>query len=209
MIRARGRDGSILELEHELVGAHQGWNILAGCAALEFLGVSPAELRRAAASFRGVKRRAELRGEVAGIRVYDDFAHHPTAIRGTLEGFRELYPHRRIWAVLEPRSNTMRRRVFQTDLAASFDAADGVWLREVPNPEKVPAGERLDVGRLARDLVAKGIAARSFPDAGAILADLLPGLAEGDLVVVLSNGGFEGIHERILQGLAGHDGEAR
>jgi UDP-N-acetylmuramate: L-alanyl-gamma-D-glutamyl-meso-diaminopimelate ligase len=209
MIRARRPDGSTLELVHELVGAHQGWNILAGCAALELLGVSPAELKRAVASFRGVKRRAELRGEVAGIRVYDDFAHHPTAIRGTLEGFRELDPGRRIWAVVEPRSNTMRRRVFQTDLAASFDAADGVWLREVPDPEKVPPDERLDVGRLARDLVARGIPARSFPDAGAIIADLLPELGEGDLVVVLSNGGFEGIHERLLQGLARHHGEAR
>ncbi len=202
-VRARGPGGRALDLSHELVGAHQPWNLLAAAAALGELGLSDAEIEGAVATFRGVKRRAELRGEAAGVRVYDDFAHHPTAIRGTLEGFRERYPGRRLWAVAEPRSNTMRRRVFQEALADAFGAADRVCLREVPDPEKVPEAERLDVGRLAVALTARGVPAQDFPDAGAIIAHLVPRLAPGDIVAVLSNGSFENLHDRLLEALAG------
>jgi len=202
-VRVRGPRGQRLELGHGLVGAHQTWNLLAAVAALDVFGVAPEQVEQAVSSFRGVKRRAELRGEAGGVRVYDDFAHHPTAIRGTLEGFRDRYPDRRIWAVVEPRSNTMRRRVFQDALVSSFDAADGVWFREVPNPEKVPEAERLDVERLALQISERGVPARAFPDAAAIVEDLAPRLAEGDVVAVLSNGGFEGIHDRILGALGG------
>jgi UDP-N-acetylmuramate: L-alanyl-gamma-D-glutamyl-meso-diaminopimelate ligase len=201
-VSARGPGGVAVELSHQLVGAHQAWNVLAASAALHTVGLTVGELERVVASFPGVKRRAELRGKVGGISVYDDFAHHPTAIRGTLEGFRERYRENRIWAVVEPRSNTMRRRVFQETLIAAFDAADAVLLREAPNPEKVPADQRLDVDQLARDVTGRNVRAEVFPDAAAIVVDLLPRLAAGDVVVVLSNGGFEGIHERILDGLA-------
>jgi len=200
-VRVRGPGGRTLDLSHELVGAHQPWNVLAAVAALAELGLSDRELEKGVASFRGVKRRAELRGEAAGVRVYDDFAHHPTAIRGTLEGFRERYPDHRLWAVVEPRSNTMRRRVFQGALAESFGAADRVCLREVPNPEKVAAAERLDVGLLAAELRGRGIQAQALSDAASIVAHLLPELRAGDVVAVLSNGGFEGIHERLLEAL--------
>jgi len=200
-LRVRGPGGRVLEFSHGLIGVHQPWNLLAAVAALAELGLEDRELERAVGSFRGVKRRAELRGEVGGVLVYDDFAHHPTAIRGTLEGFRERYPDRRLWAVVEPRSNTMRRQVFQEALAAAFDAADRVCLREVPNPGKVATEERLDVGRLARELDGRGVQARAFPDAPAIVDYLLAHLRSGDVVAVLSNGGFEGLHDRLLEGL--------
>jgi len=200
-LRVRGPGGRVLDLAHGLIGVHQPWNILAAVAALAELGLEDEELERAVASFRGVKRRAELRGEVDGVLVYDDFAHHPTAIQGTLEGFRERYPDRCLWAVVEPRSNTMRRSVFQQALAVVFDVADQVCLREVPNPGKVPEGERLDVDRLARELDSRGVPARAFADAAAIVAYLLENLRSGDVVAVLSNGGFEGLHDRLLEGL--------
>lgn len=201
-LKVRGPGGRSLELAHDLVGTHQPSNLLAAAAALAELGLSDREVEKAVASFRGVKRRAELRGEVAGVRVYDDFAHHPTAIRGILEGFRERYPQARLWAVAEPRSNTMRRRVFQQALAEAFGAADRVCLREVPDPAKVPEAERLDVGRLAAAITAGGVPAQAFPDAAAIVEHLAPLLAPGDVVAVLSNGGFEGIHDRLLHALA-------
>lgn len=196
------RQGSApLELRHGLVGRHQAWNLLAAVAAASGLGAGGDVIQEAVAAFRGVKRRAELRGEVRGIRVYDDFAHHPTALRSTLEGFRDLYPDKKIWALVEPRSNTMRRKIFQGDLVAAFDSVDEVCLRNVPHSEKVPPGELLDVAQLAWDLVARGVNARVFPDAAAIAEAVLARVAPGDVIVVLSNGGFEGIHETLLQGL--------
>jgi UDP-N-acetylmuramate: L-alanyl-gamma-D-glutamyl-meso-diaminopimelate ligase len=133
--------------------------------------------------------------------VYDDFAHHPTAIRGTLRGFRDRFPESRIWAVLEPRSNTMRRARFQADLADVFEDADRVCLRVVPDPGKTAVDDRLDVAALARAVTGSGVPAAAFPDATAIVAHLVPRARPGDLVVVLSNGGFEGIHEELLDAL--------
>jgi UDP-N-acetylmuramate: L-alanyl-gamma-D-glutamyl-meso-diaminopimelate ligase len=198
----RGPAGSRLELRHHLVGRHQCWNLLAATAAAAWFGVDAAQLEAAAASFRGVKRRAELRGEAWRVPVYDDFAHHPTAIRSTLEGFRDRFPERRIWALVEPRSNTMRRRIFQAALSDAFGAADEVCLRAVPNPEKVTGAGMLDVERLAADLRERGTSACVLPDAAAIAAHVLAGLRPGDVIVVMSNGGFEGIHDRLLQELA-------
>ncbi len=200
-VEVRGPGGVRLDLRHGLIGAHQVWNLLASAAALTEAGLGPGEVEEAVAAFRGVKRRAELRGEVAGVLVYDDFAHHPTAILGTLQGFRHRYPDRRVWAVFEPRSNTLRRRVFQEALAGAFDPADAVCLRDVPNADKVRPEERLDVGRLARAVRERGRPAEAFPDAAAIVAYLLPRLRSGDVVAVLSNGGFEGIHGLLLEGL--------
>jgi UDP-N-acetylmuramate: L-alanyl-gamma-D-glutamyl-meso-diaminopimelate ligase len=197
----RGPEGLECELSHGLVGRHQAWNLLAAAAACSRLGVSLSTLQGAVAPFRGVKRRAELRGEAGGVRVYDDFAHHPTAIRGTLEGFRDRYPERRLWAIAEPRSNTMRRKVFQEALSSAFDQADEVCLRQVPQPEKLPPDERLDVDLLVGDLARRGLGAGAFPDAAAIAAHVLERAAPGDVLIVLSNGGFEGIHELLLQGL--------
>jgi len=200
-LAVRGPGGLCLELRHGLVGSHQGWNLLAALAATAVYGLDPVQMVEGAATFPGVKRRAELRGEAAGVAVYDDFAHHPTAIRGTLAGFRERFPGRRLWAVLEPRSNTMRRGLFQGELATAFADADRVCLRAVPDADKAPAGDRLDVTALAQAVTDSGVPAEAFPDAGAILAYLVPRVRSGDVVVVLSNGGFEGIHGRLLAAL--------
>ncbi len=200
-VEVEGPGGAAMRLEHSLVGSHQPWNLLAAAASLAFAGVSPEVFCRAVSTFPGVRRRAELRGEARGVSVYDDFAHHPTAIRTTLEGFRDRFPDRRIWAVVEPRSNTMRRRVFQEALVGCFHAADRVCLRSVPNPDKVPPDERLDVDRLARDLRRRGIEARWFSDASGIVAHVAERAEPGDVVVVLSNGGFEHIHDRLLAAL--------
>ncbi len=200
-VAVRGPAGDVGEVRHPLVGRHQAWNVLAAAAALDAVGLPPEAFAAATRVFGGVRRRAELRGEARGVAVYDDFAHHPTAIRGTLEGFRDRFPGRRLWAVAEPRSNTMRRRVFQDALAGAFDAADRVCVRQVPAPHKVPPAERLDVDRLVRDLAGRGVAADAFPDAAAIVARVAAEARPGDVVVVLSNGGFEGIHDRLLAAL--------
>jgi UDP-N-acetylmuramate: L-alanyl-gamma-D-glutamyl-meso-diaminopimelate ligase len=200
-LRVAGPEGFEAEISHEMVGSHQGWNILAGVIACRRFGLDAGAIASGIKSFPGVKRRAEKRGVEGGVTVFDDFAHHPTAIRTTLSGFRELYPGRRIFALLEPRSNTMRRAVFQEALETSFADADFVAIREVPNPEKVPGGKVLDVRELAGTISGSGVPAEVFPDAGAIIDRVLREAGEGDVVVVLSNGGFEDIHERLLSAL--------
>jgi UDP-N-acetylmuramate: L-alanyl-gamma-D-glutamyl-meso-diaminopimelate ligase len=200
-IAVRGPGGMEFVAEHTLVGSHQGWNLLAAMAAAAEYGLDADQLVNGVRTFPGVRRRAELRGEVGGVQVFDDFAHHPTAIRGTLTGFRERFPGRRIWALLEPRSNTMRRARFQEALAEGFTAVDEVCIREVPDPEKAPAGDRLDVHALASAIAAQGPDAHAFPDAAAIVSYVAGRAKAGDVVVVLSNGGFEGIHETLLAAL--------
>jgi len=193
-----GPDGFDLSLEHTLVGAHQGWNLLAAVAVAKAFNVAPDVVAGAVKSFAGVKRRAEKVGEAGGVTVFDDFAHHPTAIKSTLEGFRGLFPGRRIWAVVEPRSNTMRRRVFAQSLPESFADADFTLIRRVPDPEKVSAADLLDVDAISAAISARGTPSAVFEDAGAIVEHLRINAQGGDVVVVLSNGGFEGIHGRIL-----------
>ena len=197
-VRITGPGNFEVETEHSLIGRHQGWNLLAAIAAASAMGVDAKGIAEATASFRGVRRRGELRGEARGIKVYDDFAHHPTAIKSTLEGFRDAFAGRRIIAVVEPRSNTMRRPVFHKPLAEAFDSADRLFIHEVHNPQKCGAEGVLDVAELAANVSARGTKATRHPDAGAILASLSGELLEGDIVVILSNGGFEGIHERLL-----------
>lgn len=198
-----GPDGYRTELLHSLVGTHQPWNVMAALAACRAYGVGPEAAAKAVGAFAGVKRRAEKVGEAAGVAVFDDFAHHPTAIASTLAGFRALYPERRIWAVVEPRSNSMRRRVFAESLPKSFADADFVLMRQVPDPGKVPDGQLLDVDAIVDSIAATGKPAASFADAGAIIAHLTPLAKNGDVVVVLSNGGFEGIHGKLLSALGG------
>lgn len=193
-----GPEGYSAVVNHTLVGTHQGWNILAALAACRSYGVGPECAQKAVASFRGVKRRAEKVGEAGGITVFDDFAHHPTAIASTLAGFRALFPDRKLWVAVEPRSNTMRRRVFAESLPKSFTDADFVLMRQVPDPGKVPDGQLLDVESIVAAICASGKPAWAFPDADAIVAHLVDKAAPGDVVVVLSNGGFEGIHKKLL-----------
>lgn len=196
-----GPGGYRAELTHTLVGGHQGWNLLAALAASASFGVDAEKAARAVADFAGVKRRAEKVGEAGGVTVFDDFAHHPTAIKSTLAGFRALFPGRRIIAAVEPRSNTMRRKIFAESLPGAFADADAVLLRAVPDAEKVPDGQLLDVGEVARRTSEAGIPASVFPDAGAIIEKIAAEARKGDVVVILSNGGFEGIHKRLLAAL--------
>jgi len=177
-------------------------NAVGAIAVLAALGVPPAEALAALPRFRGVKRRQEVRGEVRGITVLDDFAHHPTAVRETLAGLRAGYPGRPLVAVFEPRSNTSRRTVFQRDYAAAFDAADRVVVAGVPAaPIYSATGEVTELfsaEQLAADLRARGKDAVAKDGVDAIVAHLASRCAPGDVVVTLSNGGFGGIWEKLL-----------
>jgi UDP-N-acetylmuramate: L-alanyl-gamma-D-glutamyl-meso-diaminopimelate ligase len=147
--------------------------------------------------FRSVKRRLEVKAELYGITIIDDFAHHPTAIAQTLKAVRTRYPGRRLWAVLEPRSNTLRRKVFQHELAQSLAIADEVVLAAVFKSEGIPEPERLDPATVVADLVAVGRPARLLGNADEVVNSIAPDLRSGDVVAILSNGGFGGIYEKL------------
>jgi len=159
-------------------------------------------IQRALASFTGVARRQELRGEVNGIKVIDDFGHHPTAIRETLFALRHRYPGRKIWAIFEPRSNTTRRAIFQRALPEALKLADGVIVAGVAHLDQLPAGDRLDPERVVQSIQECGIPAFYEPCVNDILHRVKPLARTGDVIVVFSNGGFEGIHQRLLTELA-------
>ena len=138
---------------------------------------------------------------VNDITVMDDFGHHPTAIRETLRGLRQRYPGKRLWAVFEPRSNTSRRNVLQAELIGALTEADGSVVAAVANPEKVPEGQRLDTDAVAKAVTAAGKACFFEPDTAAIVARLKEQTRPGDVIVVFSNGGFDGIHQKLLSAL--------
>ena len=182
-------------------GLHNGLNALAVIALLVHLGFPFAAVTAGLATFEGVKRRQQIRGVVGGITVVDDFAHHPTAVRETLNALRLAWPENRLVVVFEPRTNSSRRAVFQTEYAGVFSRADAVLIREPLPLETLPVQEQFSSQQLASDLCAQGIKAQAFADTEAILAALIPSCQPGDVVVILSNGGFDGIHERLLAGL--------
>jgi len=173
---------------------------MAICAA-RFYGVPSDTIRAAVASFRGVRRRQEVRGHARGIRVIDDFGHHPTAIAHTLAGLRHQYPDGKLWAVFEPRSNTTRRAVFQHALPEAFAGADGVVLARVARLEQIPEGERLNPEAVVEAIRAAGKPAFYEPDTESILERVALLAGEGDTVVIFSNGGFDNIHARLLERL--------
>ena len=190
------------ELELPMAGQHNALNATAAAALAAGQGVPAAAIQAALRSFKSVKRRLEVRAEVAGITVIDDFAHHPTAIRETLRALRAAYPGRRLWAVLEPRSNTLRRNVFERELIESLALADQVVLASVFNSGAVPERERLEPVQVVRALQHQGIAAALCADADAIVAEITPRLQEGDVVAILSNGGFGGIYDKLPLAIA-------
>jgi UDP-N-acetylmuramate: L-alanyl-gamma-D-glutamyl-meso-diaminopimelate ligase len=173
-------------------------NAAMAIAAAHFYQIPLPAIAQAVGEFRGVKRRQEKRGEANGVAVIDDFGHHPTAMRETLRGMRHQYPGRRLWALFEPRSNTTRRAVFQKDLPDALGEADGVFVAQVAALEQIPAAERLHPEQVVADITARGIPAYYEPDADAIVARLKPLLRPGDVVIVFSNGGFGGIHQKLL-----------
>jgi UDP-N-acetylmuramate: L-alanyl-gamma-D-glutamyl-meso-diaminopimelate ligase len=186
-----------------LAGEFNVRNALAVVTCARHCGVPDPVIQRALETFRGVRRRMEVVGEAAGVTVVDDFAHHPTAIRETLRALRLRFPGRRLWAVFEPRSNTTRRRVFQAELPAALAEADAVIVAQVAALERIPPAERLDPARVIADLRGLGRPAEYLPDVPRILEFLTGALRPGDVVAVLSNGGFGQIHRRLLAALAG------
>jgi UDP-N-acetylmuramate: L-alanyl-gamma-D-glutamyl-meso-diaminopimelate ligase len=185
------------EFEFPLAGEYNVLNATAAAAMAAHYGIAPELIAKGLRSFRSVKRRLEVKAEVQGITIIDDFAHHPTAILQTLQALRTRYPGRRLWAVLEPRSNTLRRRVFQDELAKSLAVADEIVVAEIFKSEAIPEEDRLDATAVVHALETAGKPARLEANADAIVASVAPELREGDVVAILSNGGFGGIYEKL------------
>ena len=185
------------ELEMQLAGEHNALNATAAAALALGRGVSKEAIEGALASFKSVKRRLEVRAEIGGITVIDDFAHHPTAIRETLRALRAVYPQGRLWAVLEPRSNTLRRKVLAAELVESLRGADRVMLAGVYQQQRIPEDERLQPEDVVQALNAAGTPAELCADVEAIVDKIAPQLKAGDVVAILSNGGFDGIYEKL------------
>jgi len=185
------------EPEMHFAGEHNALNATAAAALAAGGGIPASAIVEALATFKSVKRRLELRAQIDGITLIEDFAHHPTAIRETLRTLRSIYPKARLWAVLEPRSNTLRRKVLEADLVASLRLADRVVLAGVYQQQRIPEAERLHPDEVVGSLNAAGTPTELFPDADAIVAAVAPRLASGDVVAILSNGGFEGIYEKL------------
>jgi UDP-N-acetylmuramate: L-alanyl-gamma-D-glutamyl-meso-diaminopimelate ligase len=192
------RNGELwAELEFSLAGEYNVWNATAAAAMAFGYGISKQDIAAALRTFKSVKRRLEVKAEVSGIVIIDDFAHHPTAIAGTLKALRDRYPAARLWAILEPRSNTLRRRVLQADLARSLAVADEIVIAGVFRSEAVPEQERLQLPELAQDIQRLGRRVQLIDDADAIAATVAPEMRSGDVVAILSNGGFGGIYEKL------------
>jgi UDP-N-acetylmuramate: L-alanyl-gamma-D-glutamyl-meso-diaminopimelate ligase len=180
-----------------LAGEHNALNATAAAALAAGQGIPAEPIVEALATFRGVRRRLEVRAEINGITIIDDFAHHPTAIRETLRALRSAYPGRRLWAVLEPRSNTLRRNVFEHELVESLSHAEQIILAAVFHSEKIPAAERLHPENVVAALQSGGHDATLLANAEAIVTNIVPRLVSGDVVAILSNGGFDGIYEKL------------
>jgi UDP-N-acetylmuramate: L-alanyl-gamma-D-glutamyl-meso-diaminopimelate ligase len=180
-----------------LAGEYNVLNATAASALAATYEVKPQIICSALASFKSVKRRLEVKAEVNGVTIIDDFAHHPTAIAETLKALRTRYAGRRLWAVFEPRSNTLRRKIFERELAASLGRADSVLVTSIFKPEAVPESERLSIPAVLDNLRSLGIPARECNDADEVVALITPELRVGDVVAILSNGGFGGIYEKL------------
>jgi UDP-N-acetylmuramate: L-alanyl-gamma-D-glutamyl-meso-diaminopimelate ligase len=193
------RDGKAWgRFESMMVGEHNLYNQVAIVAALEREGLSPQAMAGGFSSFRGIRRRQEIRGEPGGITVIDDFAHHPTAVRVTLQALRLRFGGRRIWAIFEPRSNSSRRRIFQDAFAESFDAADITVIANPYDASGIPEDERMSPSALVNGIRKRGNEAFNWPNADAICQRLTANVQPEDVIVILSNGSFDGIHAKII-----------
>jgi UDP-N-acetylmuramate: L-alanyl-gamma-D-glutamyl-meso-diaminopimelate ligase len=185
------------DLEFPLAGEYNVWNAAAAAAMAAAYGISKEEIAAALKTFKSVKRRLEVKAQVNGVTIIDDFAHHPTAIAGTLRALRARYTGARLWAILEPRSNTLRRRVLQSELARSLAVADEVVVASVFRSEAVPENERLELPELLADIQKYGTHARLIGTPDEIVQIVAPEMRSGDVVAILSNGGFGGIYEKL------------
>jgi UDP-N-acetylmuramate: L-alanyl-gamma-D-glutamyl-meso-diaminopimelate ligase len=197
------------EFEFALAGEYNVLNATAAAAMSSHYGIEPGVIADALKSFKSVKRRLEIRAEIDGITIIDDFAHHPTAIAATLKALRTRYPDARLWAIFEPRSNTLRRKVLQKDLISSLSGADEVVITSIFKPEAVPENERLTTSSVVNGIKKHGKRAREFSDADAIVEAITPELRTGDVVAILSNGGFGGIYDKLPRKLEELRGVAR
>ncbi|HVL65654.1 MAG TPA: UDP-N-acetylmuramate:L-alanyl-gamma-D-glutamyl-meso-diaminopimelate ligase [Vicinamibacterales bacterium] len=202
-VRREGRPFGTFEVP--LLGAFNVRNALAALAVGAAVGLSPETMAEGLRRFKGVRRRMQHRGTAAGVMVYDDFAHHPTAIQETLAGVRSAHPTRRVWAIFEPRSATSCRRIFQGDFARALSGADRVVLPAVFR-STLPDDERLSAEAVVSDLKALGVDARYIPETSEIVKAVAREARPGDLVIVMSNGGFDNIHQRLLDALAARGG---
>jgi UDP-N-acetylmuramate: L-alanyl-gamma-D-glutamyl-meso-diaminopimelate ligase len=181
-----------------VVGRHNLLNAIAAIAVAEWVGIDPERAMEALASFRGVRRRQEIRAEIGGITVIDDFAHHPTAVDVTCAAVKERFPHRRLVAVFEPRTNTSKRAFFQQLYVSSFRKADAVFLREPRDVEDIPVAERFNSELLAEALRSGSKDAEAFAETDDLLDSLVLSLIPGDIVLVMSNGSFDNLIDRLL-----------
>jgi UDP-N-acetylmuramate: L-alanyl-gamma-D-glutamyl-meso-diaminopimelate ligase len=185
------------ELEMSLAGEHNALNATAAAALASNQGIGMNAIQTALQSFKSVKRRLEVRARIGGVTIIDDFAHHPTAIRETLRALRSVYPQSRVWAVLEPRSNTLRRKVLEGEIVDSLAMADRVVVAGVYQQERIPEDERLHPEDVVRRINEAGTPAELRADADAIVDAIVPQVQPGDVVAILSNGGFDGIYEKL------------
>lgn len=200
---AYSTDGSRFKLgedtfEIPLVGEFNVRNAAMSAMAAKFYDVPKPKIDAAFKNFAGIARRLELRGEARGVKVIDDFGHHPTAIAQTLQGLRQRYPGHRLWALFEPRSNTTRRAVFQEQLPEALKLADGVFISQVAKLQQIPENERLKPEKVVAAIAGAGRPAFYEQNADAIVERIVPLLQPKDVVVVFSNGGFDNIHEKLL-----------
>jgi len=184
--------------EVPLAGEFNVRNAAMAVAAARFYDVPKAKIESALKTFKGIARRQELRGEARGVKVIDDFGHHPTAIAQTLQALKRHFAGHRLWAIFEPRSNTTRRAVFQNELPAAFEYADGVFISQIARLEQIPENERLHPEAVIKAISKNGRPAFYEKNAAAIVDRIVPMLKEQDVVVVFSNGGFDNIHEKLL-----------
>ena len=201
-----GRDASAFtvfgqKFELPMIGEFNVRNAAMAASAAHFYNVPHEAIRHALATFAGIRRRQEVRGEAGGVTVIDDFGHHPTAIAQTLAGLRVKYPAAKLWAIFEPRSNTTRRAVFQDVLPKAFAGADGVILAKVARIEQLPEKDRLKPEKVVEDLRRAGKEAFYEPEGAAIVGRIAECARPGDAVVVFSNGGFDNIHAKLLDAL--------
>ncbi|MEN8243893.1 MAG: UDP-N-acetylmuramate:L-alanyl-gamma-D-glutamyl-meso-diaminopimelate ligase [Thermodesulfobacteriota bacterium] len=187
--------------ETMLVGEHNLLNALSAIAVADLLGIPGETIDKALATFKGVRRRQEVRGVKNGIVVMDDFAHHPTAVRETVRAVKPFYPDGRLIAVFEPRTNTSMRDVFQHVYPACFDMADLICIRKPPLLKKIPEGQQFSSQTLVQDLIKRGKDAHYFETTDLIIAFIKEKAVSGDAILVMSNGGFDNIHQRLLEAL--------
>ncbi|MBN1542737.1 UDP-N-acetylmuramate:L-alanyl-gamma-D-glutamyl-meso-diaminopimelate ligase [candidate division KSB1 bacterium] len=193
------------KIEMPLPGAYNVRNALAAIAVARHVQIEWSDIRQGFSTFAGVMRRMEFKGSAGGVDIYDDFGHHPTAIREALIGFKRHHPESKVWALFEPRSATTRRSIFQSDLAEALSEADRVLIAPVHRPDKAPPGQVLSCERLVNDLIAHHVPARCCPASDRMVEILLDELRTGDAVITFSNGPFGGIHQKLLDALSYRD----